>query len=477
MTLKKFRTLIASFCSEGKLYKPIVVVFILINSIVLLNACLHDPSCGYDNPDHWYYIDILSNFRLPSPAESREFFCPPLPYIFPALVRSAGTTQWMALKCAQLFNVMLSLGLTYYLILIITLINPKKIFIRTVSLAFLGMLPVYYKTFVFVRGEPYVAFFSVFAVYYALMIFVKDVRTRKNICLLGIGIGLLMLSRQWGVLIVPAIIALVMCLSVYQRSRAKALIKTMAIILIVSFMVGGWFYMGLKNKYGSFTAFNLSPQPNFSFANQPIDFYFGIDLDKVFINPTRDLFQNHFVPIFYTDTWGDYWEYFTVKEFRDKGYGRMRHIIFERILGIPVPNCLAVDKDSIGNYLGRVNLLALLPTIIMFTGLFMGAKYMFHFFSHGSVGEDKIGLFFFFLIFVSSMAGYFWFLIMHPSIGRGDTIKSIYIIQIFPFIAILSGYVLQNLQQKAPVLCKAVLLLLIINFIHNLSVMISCFSW
>ena len=63
----------------------------------------------------------------------------------------------------------------------------------------------YYKTFSFVRGEPYVAFFAMLTLYYLLVLFIRKRFTSANAALLGIAMGLCALSRQWGLLLFPAV--------------------------------------------------------------------------------------------------------------------------------------------------------------------------------------------------------------------------------------------------------------------------------
>ncbi len=57
------------------------------------------------------------------------------------------------------------------------------------ALVFLGVLPVYYKMFAMVRGEPFVAFFCVIAVYYAARVFVRDGAPVPDALLMGGALG------------------------------------------------------------------------------------------------------------------------------------------------------------------------------------------------------------------------------------------------------------------------------------------------
>ncbi len=147
------------FRSENGFNVGLILIFLLINGIVFTNACLHDPRIGYDSTEHLRYIEAFSELRLVRPEDSFEFFSPPLPYVFPALLVSlTGMKVFWAAKMSQYLNFFLSVGSTWYLIKVCHLINPKST-LKLGALVFLGILPVYYKTFAFIRGEPYVVFF------------------------------------------------------------------------------------------------------------------------------------------------------------------------------------------------------------------------------------------------------------------------------------------------------------------------------
>src|SRR6267143_3994409 len=116
-TINLLAELTSPFRSVKGLHKPLLVVFLSLNSLVTLNACLHDPFVGYDVGEHLKYIETLAKLRLPTVADTAEFYSPPLPYVLPALVVAAGAKDlWWPAKFGQLLNVLLSLALTFYLL-------------------------------------------------------------------------------------------------------------------------------------------------------------------------------------------------------------------------------------------------------------------------------------------------------------------------------------------------------------------------
>src|SRR5262249_54013988 len=142
-------------------------------------------------------------------------------------------------------------------------------------------------------------------------IFAKE-SPRGNVPLLGITLGLLVLSRQMGFFLFPALIGWVGILALHEKQKRGRFCKALVIALSISFTVGAWFYLVLLKNYGSVTAFNRSARHSLTFSSQPGEFYFGLGTDKLFSDPLRPSFPNQFIPIFYSEMWGDYWEYFVV---------------------------------------------------------------------------------------------------------------------------------------------------------------------
>ncbi len=450
----------------------LVIVFVVINLIVVVNAFVHNPEMGYDAEGHLDYITALPS-KLPTFSESTEFFSPPLPYFFPSLVYHSCHQVYsdqniidfrnfdcrkLAGKFAQGLNVLLSLGTTYLVLLIAGKLRPGKANFKLMALGLLGLLTVYYKTFAQVRGESYVALFCLLAIFFLMDSIQKEKLTWRNAVLFGLILGLLILSRQWGFLVYPAILVWLGLIFLKDRPLGIQLGKFVGLGFAISLLIGGWFYFHLYSNFGSFTAFN-QPRLGFSFSNKPLSFYRSTGMADLllFKDPLRPRFDNQFLPSFYSDLWGDYWGFFVY--IRDNSY-----------LGLVGMG----NRDEIAPYLGRVNLAAVIPSLIFLGGTLVGISSL----ADVTLRRKKLeyeGLFesLLFLVILFSFAGFLYFVITVPNAVQGDTVKATYMVQLFALLPFLGAEFIDRIEARFPRVYALIAISLVLVFMHNLQAMIS----
>lgn len=460
------------FLIKGEIDRTFLMLFLAINLLVLLNNVLHNPVVGYDGTEHLKYIRVLP-YRLPDTADTREFFSAPLPYVFPSLIDKAclrskpvnsgsiaiDNCLIFAGKFAQLINFVLSLGVTFCVGSIARIMQPESRWGKISALALLGVLTVYYKTFTQVRGEPYLILFTAWTLYLvARMIQAPEQVTWRSGLKLGVVIGLALLSRQWGFMLLPALIGLFALVWLLDSHWGREWAKAMTVAALVAFLICGWFYLSLYIRYGTFMAFNRTPLV-FSFSNQPSTFYRNTGLKNLllFKSPIRGTFNNQLFPILYSDTWGDYWGHFVFIQDRsylgEMGYGNIQQIT---------------------PYLGRVNAVSMYPSLIflvgMLTGVFYSTKLV-----KGDAGERRRALLNIFLLFylIVSFSLYVVFLNMYPLLDQGDTIKATYMLHVLVVLPILGAEFLEGLRARSPKAYLVSLALLGLVFAHNLPAMIT----
>jgi hypothetical protein len=472
---KPFTAFAELFRSENGLNIGLILVFGLINGLVFTNACLHDPRIGYDATENLKYIQALSHMRLVTPVDTYEFFSPPLPYVFPALlIAITGMDIFGAAKLAQFLNVFLSIGSSLFLIKACQLISPRSS-LKLGALIFLGILPVYYKTFAFVRGEPFVLFFAMVILYYTLLMSVKKQFTARNSIIVGIAMGLCALSRQWGILLFPAVFLLFAFQWFRFPQLRNAITATVCICAALTVVIAGWFYLSLYTRYGTAGAFNEQSAGRFSLGNQPVKFYFGLSPGSLFSKPVRPNIPNQFMPIFYSEIWGDYWCYFTIyaKDTRTSEF--VYGFTLDQIIRQgSIPDWLETNYETASSYLGRVNLVSLFPSFVILVSMASAAIEVLRRRSYVSLmTHPRVICAFLLLAIVTTMAGYFWFQIMYPNLDKGDTAKATYVLQIFPFIAILAGALLEYIKTRSQLFYRLLLCGLCLTYMHNFFAMLT----
>jgi len=431
-----------------------LLVFVLIQVVMLFDVTLHDPRIGYDAGEHLKYIATLANGQLPDPSDSSEFFSPPLPYAVPAIFNALGfgLIGWAG-KAAQFANLLYSIGVCIFVLKICNLLSPGSFELQFWSLALLAIIPAYYKSFSMVRGEPLLCLFAMASVYYALRAFGEASRRRWDFIVLGVLLGLAVLCRQWGFLIFPALAIYAVMIPAPNLIARLLKLRPLVLSFVIAALVGGWYYVGLHQRFGKVTAFNQEAQ-RWSLAKEPARFYFGLGLDAVFTDPIRPEFANELIPTFYSEFWGDWECYFVVYGRRlESGIIISGYELAGRLRLDPSAQTFYTNRFTIAPWLGLAQAGALVPSMLFFAGFIMAMAALFGR-GPGTRADGMLAL-----VILTSMTGYLWFLIGFPN-GSGNTIKATYLLQIMPMLAILGARMLLIIRDRSPRFYRVILGLL-----------------
>lgn len=446
-------------------YLSILLIFIVL-FIFTFNFLNYDPIYGYDAEAHYEYVEGFFAMFVPNLSDqasneiTREFFNPPLPYVIPAVFsyfckniveveNEAKYCQRYYGKIIQLINAFVYLLTLYFYLLTFKLITKKDLLNLNLIIP-ISILAVNYKTFSMLRGEPFIIFFNSMCLYYLAKYVSTNFKLKlKDYLIFGLLLGLMGLSRQWAFLIFPAY-----AYFLFPKNKVeikKNILKFLTYSFTIAFFVCSWFYFKLFFEFGTFTAFNMSPK-NFNLNNQPLDFYvLGKEgFINLFSKPIRPNLGNNFFGIMYSELWGDYWGYFVfTSRFLDIGRSQM----------------------FIGDYLGRVNIVSIIPTFFILFGFFKSSS----FFKNQSRKKFLPYLNFIKLASLFSIIGYLWFLIKYPEVPQGGTNKATYMIQFFHLITFSSVFYLYYLEEKKNKIYLLILVILGSVFVHNFSTYLSHF--
>ena len=437
-----------------------IFFFIFCSTLLILtyNYFHYSPKLGYDAEAHFNYVDYFSKFlpdriQLPSDTDSREFFNPPIAYIFPSIIqvicRNVLESSDYLSDCQSVYGnfTMVFQSLIYLLTIFINLKSIQKILnLESYKIAsyllFISMLAVNYRTILMIRGEPYILFFLSVLIYFLIEIKNSNFQiTKKFVLTTGFLISMIALSRQWGFLLFPAFGIMYFHPSI---KRSLNYFKFMTYSFSIGFILSSWFYFNLFFKYGSFTAFNKESL-GFNFSNKPLSFYLPEyeHILYLFSNPIRPYLNNQFITTLYADLWGDYWGYFSFTS-KYLNIGR--------------------NQLEVGSYFGNINFISLLPS---FTFL------VFFFFANKLFKSNFVIKYVSFSVLISFL-GYLWFAISYPEPG-GDTIKATYIIQLFHLIVFSSSIYMETIKKKNLFIYNSVLVIFFLIYIYSFQSYLSHF--
>ena len=444
-----------------------LIIFLIIIGVLTYNIFHYLPILGYDGEAHHAYVQNFLNIYYPEKTNqpsinfTYEYYSPPIPYLLPSFINEICKWNIQTLeqlnKCRDIYGTLNILFLSFLFIFIFIIyfklfnnvLNNNKFFYLSILLT-IGIFSANYKAISMIRGEVYIVFFNSLLLYNFSKLIMKNFEyNKKDILIFGTTVGLLALSRQWAFLLFPSYFLLYFFIPLVKR---KIYIKFIFLSFMLGLLISGWFYLDLYIEYGSLTPFNINP--NFYFFNNISKNYKTSFLDnfKVFFNnPIRPNFNNYFFPVLYSDLWGDYWGYFSFTS-RDLLAGK--------------------NQMKIGGYLGRVNLISLFPTFYyLFTFSYLYKSIL----KKNKSKLDIIHIHIFLSILVVFF-GYWLFFLIYQN-GSGDTVKSVYILQLFHFFGLSASLYFEKLRRKNKKSYVLIILLFLFVFIHNISAMTSHFQF
>jgi hypothetical protein len=218
------------------------------------------------------------------------------------------------------------------------------------------------------------------------------------------------------------------------------------------------------------TAFNRKPEG----VSRPATFYIGFPIHRIIAYPIRPLEpKRDFLPILYCDTWGDFWMNFLIYGQNKKG-----HYMQGNYLTRPLPlvkRPVVTNMRKITPYLRRVMVFAILPTLVLIAGVVTGAMAIVRMARTRTSGADppdvaSVTGAFAAAVVLSTFAGYLWFISNYTD-RSGDTIKASYILQTYPFLALMAAAFLRGLLDRTPAVAATIIVFVVGVTAHNVPAM------
>lgn len=228
-------------------------------AVMALNNFLELPlKLGMDSVGHFKYIEyIAENLKLPSPLEGWQMFQPPLYYIISAifykflllLMDVESALYWLRLIPLTCGALMIEVC---YRCSVVAFKEDRFAVIAATLLG--GFIPMNFAMAQFWGNEPLAAVFSALTILMCLIIITEqDRRNLKDFALLGLSIGLAILSKATCSLLIPLVIFFVLLPLMAESSSSEdktGHIKGVVLSLITTAVIGGWYYLRNWASYG-----------------------------------------------------------------------------------------------------------------------------------------------------------------------------------------------------------------------------------
>jgi 4-amino-4-deoxy-L-arabinose transferase-like glycosyltransferase len=339
----------------------------------------------------------------------------------------------------QLFNVLLAVGIAFFVFLIARELFPASKISQTTALAFFALSPPVTRTAVMYHGQTLATLLSTAALYVVVRAIMRRELTAKAGALAGVLLGLGVVTRPF---VVATVGAACLALAVHYAFTRRREVFGMGgvLILCVALLSTPWFISR------QVTAGN--PLPLSCSSLTTVGCPVGRKQPKpdrlepsptVFSMPYRPGLLNSAPQMVYADWWGDYFLYYEIPSGirEENAAGRLPDG------RLPEPYHGARVRQS---YVGLV------PTLLMLAGLlgliWEGARRRR---AAVLVLPATVGF-----VAVAELAFY----ILYPSIDD-DTLKALYVVTAIPPLAVAAGWALWRLRERSlPAFSVGVALLL-----------------
>jgi 4-amino-4-deoxy-L-arabinose transferase-like glycosyltransferase len=393
-------------------------ILALLAFIAVRNAFTYPTRAGYDAPEYIAYArDLVERGDLP-PEGTGAYYTPPG---FPVLA-GAATRLGTALgldepeRLAQLLNALAIVATGVLVFLLARILWPRRALLWVSAVGFYAFFPTVLKTGAMFHPEP----LEMLLTAGALVVLARMVRTRDYSWRLAVPLGALLglgqLVRAWSLWMVVLSMIILVTVAVTDRALRRSALGALGIAVVVAALVPSPWYAHQALRYSN-PVFD-QPQPDeFLLARRPLAFYFDARFPDVVTHPWRDRFNDRFLPVFYTETWGDYFGFWS--------WGSTRG---ER-------------TDAIDAELTRQSALGLLPTGIALAGVFALLALAL------TRPREDPGRLVVSLPPVIATSAVLYFAVAYPT-KDGDTIKGTYAMAAVPALAVSFGFAFDRLSQR-----------------------------
>ena len=306
-------------------------------AVAVRNATVYPAVLGYDALEAIEYAQgLVKSGQLPSGTGS--YYTPPGFFAVGGL--GVELSEWLGLdhpaRAGQVVNALAAIGTMLLLLALVRLLWPGQDVLHLAAIVFFVVCPVVMKAAAMFHPEPLSMLLSTAALVLTARILVRtDYRLRWTVPL-GLTLGLAQLVRAWTLWTVAVVIVVLAVAAATRVRERRSLLGAIAAVAAVAILVPAPWYAHQFSRYDS--ALFGQPHPNEPlWSRRPLGFFVGAGLPEIVTQPYRPSFSRQFVPIAYTETWGDYFGVWRWDPARDPPSGRVRReLVTMSIVGVPL---------------------------------------------------------------------------------------------------------------------------------------------
>jgi hypothetical protein len=304
--------------------------------IAVWNASTYPSIGGFDAAEHIEYARALvGRGELPAGGAS---YTPPLFYAIAGTAIEVGELLGLdePERVAQILNAALTVGTAMLLLALARLLFPARPLVRWAALAFFICCPVVLKTAAMFHPQPLVVFLSTLALVLTARMIVLRRYGLWDWVTLGPVLGATQLVRSVGIWTVGVVVLTLAVTAVVQPAERRRIRNALAACAAGALVLAlPWYvYLELTTPNAVFgrggTVVPLSER-------WPGAFYISPGLPEVITKPNRAALPPRFLPILYTDTWGDYFGIWSWSPPRPELTAAVnRRLIVQSVVGLPL---------------------------------------------------------------------------------------------------------------------------------------------
>ncbi len=385
--------------------------------VAVHNAFAYPSIGGYDAQEYITYArDLVDHGSLP-PNGVGAYYTPPGYMAVAGLAGNLGRALDMhdPEHLGQLVNAIAVVVTAVLVLLLGRTLWPSRPVLWLAAVGFFAFFPVVAKAGAMFHPEALgMAITAGALVMLALMVKRRTYSWRLSVPL-GVLLGAGQLVRAWSLWLVVVAAIVLVAVALTERDVRRPALVALVVSLGLAVVVPSPWYVHQATRYSN-PVFDRPQENRFVLARRPVEFYVDARYPAIVFHPWQGQFNRRFIPVMYTETWGDYFGIWAW------GPGRSDR------------------TDAIDTTLVRQSVLGLLPTALALVGLIalLGMAV-----THP---REDVGRLVVALPPLAAVASVLYLAVAYPT-SDGDTIKGTYALAAAPAFALCFGFAVDVLAR------------------------------